>query len=512
MPAANTDFEFDAYSRDVAIDPYPYYRTMRDHYPALWCESTRAWALSRYDDVLAALLDPGTFSSAKGNVVNDNPARAGRTLGTTDPPKHEQLRSIVNDAFARRTVGEYEQPMRVLAQRAIEDLLRTDGPVDLRSGLAFPSSAAVLGEVLGVDLTKQTSLADAFVIVLDEPLRLGADPSTDIPERAAAMDEVLGVVRATLEERRRSPGRDVVSSLIEAGLTDEELTWIMFTFLGAGLESSTGQFLLATRSLALHPGGEDPSHQRAQSGAAGVRGTGPLRLRPATIPSYPHQGRRTPRSADALPATPCWCCTAPPTETSDASRERTMSSSTAIRTLTSGSVVVRISVSEPHSLASRRRSSSRRCSPQHPTSSSARSNSTGRSTPASAASSRSRSPCARECPSQEETMTELANVASARRHGIADLLARTALRRPHHRALVWDDGVDTFEELDLLVTRVANSIADRGIGKGDRVVIFAHNSRDYVVYYFALARLGAISVPAKLHAQRRRTRIHRRSF
>jgi cytochrome P450 len=253
MPAANTDFEFDAYSRDVAIDPYPFYRTMRDHYPALWCESTRAWALSRYDDVLAALLDPGTFSSAKGNVVNDNPARAGRTLGTTDPPKHEQLRSIVNDAFARRTVGEYEQPMRVLAQRAIEDLLRTDGPVDLRSGLAFPSSAAVLGEVLGVDLTKQTSLADAFVIVLDEPLRLGADPSTDIPERAAAMDEVLGVVRATLEERRRSPGRDVVSSLIDAGLTDDELTWIMFTFLGAGLESSTGQFLLAARSLALHP-------------------------------------------------------------------------------------------------------------------------------------------------------------------------------------------------------------------------------------------------------------------
>src|SRR5688500_19122189 len=137
-----TSFEFDAYSPEVSRDPYPFYARMRAEHPVLWCESTRAWALSRYDDVLAALLDPGTFSSAKGNVVNDNPARAGRTLGTTDPPKHEQLRSIVNDAFARRTVGEYEQPMRVLAQRAIEDLLRTDGPVDLRSGLAFPSSAA----------------------------------------------------------------------------------------------------------------------------------------------------------------------------------------------------------------------------------------------------------------------------------------------------------------------------------------------------------------------------------
>jgi fatty-acyl-CoA synthase len=88
------------------------------------------------------------------------------------------------------------------------------------------------------------------------------------------------------------------------------------------------------------------------------------------------------------------------------------------------------------------------------------------------------------------------NVSAARRQGIADLLARTAKRRPEHRALVWDGGVETFADLDRLVTRVAHAMADRGVGKGDRIVIFAHNSRDYIVYYFALARLGAISVPA----------------
>ncbi|MEZ5376027.1 MAG: fatty acyl-CoA synthetase [Acidimicrobiales bacterium] len=93
-------------------------------------------------------------------------------------------------------------------------------------------------------------------------------------------------------------------------------------------------------------------------------------------------------------------------------------------------------------------------------------------------------------------MTSTPEITAARRHGIADLLHRTACRRPDHRALVWDGDVDTFAELDRLVTRVANSFADRGVGKGDRIVMFAHNSRDYLVYYFALARLGAISVPA----------------
>lgn len=254
MTGRDPEFVFDAYSVEVAEDPYPLYAELRDRHPVVWCESTRAWALSRYDDVLAAVQDTATFSSAKGNVVNDNPARAGRTLGTTDPPRHDELRKLVNDAFARRTVADYEPAMRELATAAIDDLLSSgDRIVDLRVGVAFASSAAVLGTVLGVDLSQQESLATAFTILLDEPLPLGADPATDKPERMEALGEVLTLVTATIDSRRKAPGNDVVSALVQAGLEEEDLVWIMFTFLGAGLESSTGQFLLSARSLAQHP-------------------------------------------------------------------------------------------------------------------------------------------------------------------------------------------------------------------------------------------------------------------
>ena len=87
------------------------------------------------------------------------------------------------------------------------------------------------------------------------------------------------------------------------------------------------------------------------------------------------------------------------------------------------------------------------------------------------------------------------DVFTARRHTIGDLLARTAARFPGRTALVWGELRETYAELDRTVNRVANAMAARGIRQGDRVVLLAHNSREFVLVHFALAKLGAISVP-----------------
>ena len=86
-------------------------------------------------------------------------------------------------------------------------------------------------------------------------------------------------------------------------------------------------------------------------------------------------------------------------------------------------------------------------------------------------------------------------VAAARRQSLGDLLHRTALRRPHKPALIFGDRTWSYAQLDEVVNRTANALAARGIAKGDRVALLGHNSDSYVVAFFALARLGAISVP-----------------
>ena len=83
----------------------------------------------------------------------------------------------------------------------------------------------------------------------------------------------------------------------------------------------------------------------------------------------------------------------------------------------------------------------------------------------------------------------------ARSQQLGDLLRRSAARYPDKTALVFRDHTDTFRELDAAVNRAAHALEERGIAKGDRVALFTHNNRAFVVLRFALARLGAITTP-----------------
>ena len=92
-----------------------------------------------------------------------------------------------------------------------------------------------------------------------------------------------------------------------------------------------------------------------------------------------------------------------------------------------------------------------------------------------------------------------ADVARARRQGIGSLLARTAKKYGGKLAVVHRDTRRTFAELDADANRVANALVARGVRRTQRVAILSHNSYAFVVAYFALARIGAISVPVNFN-------------
>ena len=64
-------FRFDPFSPEIDANPFPAYKTLRDEYPCFWSEEANMWVLTRYQDIVMALNDWETFSSAKGNLMSE---------------------------------------------------------------------------------------------------------------------------------------------------------------------------------------------------------------------------------------------------------------------------------------------------------------------------------------------------------------------------------------------------------------------------------------------------------
>lgn len=78
---------------------------------------------------------------------------------------------------------------------------------------------------------------------------------------------------------------------------------------------------------------------------------------------------------------------------------------------------------------------------------------------------------------------------------IDQLLPGTAARLPDKPALIFADRTLTFRELERLTNKAANGLKALGVGKGDRVTLFAQNSPEWVISYAGIAKAGAVINP-----------------
>src|SRR6266516_4830102 len=77
-------------------------------------------------------------------------------------------------------------------------------------------------------------------------------------------------------------------------------------------------------------------------------------------------------------------------------------------------------------------------------------------------------------------------------HPYDEMLTRTAQRFPENEAVLFKDVNLSYRELNALVNAFANALLDLGIRKGQTVCLFMTNRPEYLVCWFAIARIGAI--------------------
>jgi long-chain acyl-CoA synthetase len=88
-----------------------------------------------------------------------------------------------------------------------------------------------------------------------------------------------------------------------------------------------------------------------------------------------------------------------------------------------------------------------------------------------------------------------------RPRSVHEILSSAVARRPQGVALISGEESITYRDLDALVGRVAGGLKALGVEKGDRVAMVLGNSIEFVVVLFAIARLGAVSVPLNIRHQ-----------
>ena len=78
---------------------------------------------------------------------------------------------------------------------------------------------------------------------------------------------------------------------------------------------------------------------------------------------------------------------------------------------------------------------------------------------------------------------------------IGQIPAAAALKFSNQTALIFEDEKFSFNEINSLVEKAAGGLSELGILPGDTVTLYAENSWEWIISYYAIARLGAVINP-----------------
>lgn len=231
-------------------DPYPVYRRLRAERPVITLSGPLGdcTMITRYDDIVAALRDPVTFSS-RGNARGIGLVM-GRTILEMEGPEHLRHRRLVTPAFSPRALREgLDQVVREVVHQLI-DVIESDGRADLVSQFTFTFPLRVIARVLGLPI-KDFEQFHHWALDL---LAIAEDPARGLE----AAQRIVDYLRPIIEERRRAPKDDLVSTLVQAEvegerLNDEEVLGFLRLLLPAGAETTYRLTGTLIHALLTHP-------------------------------------------------------------------------------------------------------------------------------------------------------------------------------------------------------------------------------------------------------------------
>jgi cytochrome P450 len=262
-PQGTQAFPEELMSRETWLEPFDWYHEMREENPVRYDPKRKTWDVFQYDDVKSILADDETFSTDPRNAPGfqepegEEQGLILETMLLQDPPRHDELRSVVDEAFQPRTLRDLEPRIRELTTDLLNEALSADpNEMEIVNELAYPLPVIVIAELLGVPADEREQFkawSDTLVAAANTE-----NPEEHIESQQEAQREMAMYFMEMITDRRENPQNDLMSHIVTtetdngSQLSHQEALGMCILLLIAGNITTTNLITNAVRCFANH--------------------------------------------------------------------------------------------------------------------------------------------------------------------------------------------------------------------------------------------------------------------
>jgi cytochrome P450 len=247
--------DVDPYSDAFLADPFPQHALIRDAGPVVWLERYGVWAVGRYDEVFATLMDCETFISSAGVGITDfrreAPPRPPSIILEADPPlqtrTHRILARVLSPAALRSMRAAFEVEADLLADRIVER-----GTIDGAEDVARAFPLKVFPDCVGLPEEGREILPAYGNLVFN----FFGPHNLRFAQAMASAPALSKAVMALCERSAVRPDGLAASvfAAVDAGeCTNEEAGMLVRSLLSAGLDTTVSSIACALVCFARFP-------------------------------------------------------------------------------------------------------------------------------------------------------------------------------------------------------------------------------------------------------------------
>ncbi len=255
----------DILSPEYLADPYPLQRVLRDQYPVLYHEASKAYVISRFEDCAGAFKSP-SFSSR--NYEWQLEPIHGRTILQMEGTEHSRHRALLNPFFRGNGL---ERFMPVITENAVGLIhgivervgteligeLSARGQADLVAEFTTWFPINVMVDMLGLPKSDHDRFHRWYESIMASLNNLAGDPAVTAAAEQTRV-ELRDYMLPIIQERRIGEGEDLISRLCRAEvdghqMSDEEIKAFVSLLLVAGGETTDKAVASMVRNLIDNP-------------------------------------------------------------------------------------------------------------------------------------------------------------------------------------------------------------------------------------------------------------------